>query len=340
MADDLQATLERWKALLAAAYEQKAGEILLSAGAPPMFRIGGDLVPGGKEALSEEALRDLILGLLSADQAEKLKKEGEVDLSFGIGSLGRYVASVFRQRGSLSIALHYVPWQIPSLEDIAFPANIRPLLLSPSGIFLLAGAAGSGKATTWASAIEHINQNRACHILTLEDPITYVHKHRKSLVQQRQIGSDVPSFEEGLTHCLHQRADVIALSEFHGPQVIQSTLALAETGHCVLAPVMARDALASLATVVEVFSPQEQPGIRRWLSRTLLAVVAQQLLPRADGKGRAVVYEVLLATPEVRGIIASGNLEALKDAMSRGKIQGMQTFALATEDLKRKGIIA
>lgn len=340
MPDDLQPTIEKWKALLSAAYEQKAGEILLAAGAPPMFRIAGDLVPGGKEALTEEALRDMILGLLSPDQAEKLKKDGEVDLSFGIGNLGRYVASVFRQRGSLSIALHYVPWQIPSLEDIAFPASIRPLFLSPSGLFLLAGAAGSGKATTWASAIQHINENRACHILTLEDPITYVHRHKKSLVEQRQIGSDVPSFKDGLTHCLHQRANVIALSEFGNDEVIQSSLALAETGHLVLAPVMARDALASLTAVIEVFSPQEQPGIRRWLSRTLLAVVAQQLLPRLDGKGRAMVYEILLATPEVRGIIASGNLEALKDAMTRGKVQGMQTYAQAMEEMKKKAIIA
>jgi twitching motility protein PilT len=340
MPEDVQVTLERWKALLSAAYEQKAGEILLAAGAPPMFRIGGGLVSGGKEALSEEVLRELIFGLLSGDQAEKLQRDGEVDFSFGIGSLGRYVASVFRQRGSLSIALHYVPWQVPTLEEIAFPANIRPLLLSPSGLFLLAGAAGSGKAATWASAIQHINENRACHILTLEDPITYVHKHKKGLIEQRQIGSDVPGFEVGLTHCLHQRADVIALSEFCSAEVIQSSLSLAETGHFVLAPIMARDAVASLTTVVEVFSPQEQPGMRRWLSRTLLAVVAQQLLPRVDGKGRAVAYEVLLATPEVRGIIASGNLEALKDAMNRGKVQGMQTFSQATEEMKRKSLIA
>lgn len=340
MPEPAQGTIEKWKALLAAAFEQKAGEVILAAGAPPMFRIGGELVQGGKEVLSEEALRDLILGLLSPEQAEKLRKEGEVDLSFGIGSLGRYVASAFRQRGSLSIALHYVPWQIPSLEDIGFPAAIRPLFLSPSGLFLIAGAAGSGKSTTWASAIEHINTSRACHILTFEDPITYVHKHKKSLVQQRQIGSDVPSFKEALTHCLHHRADVVALSDFRGAEVIQDALALAETGHFVLAPVMARDTLSSLATVVEVFSPEEQPGIRRWLSRTLLAVIAQQLFQRADGKGRAVAYEILLATPDVRGIIASGNLEALKDALARGRPAGMQTFAQATEEMKKKGLIA
>lgn len=340
MSEDAKEALERWKAVLTAAFDRKAGEILLAVGAPPMFRISGDLVPGGQEALSEEALRGLILGLLSADQAEKLKTDGEVEFSFGIGSLGRYVASVFRQRGSLSIVLHYVPWQIPTLEDIAFPVKLLPLLLSSSGLFLLAGGAGSGKATTWAIAVEYINENRACHILTLEDPITYVHKHKKALIEQRQIGSDVTSFEAGLSHCLNQRADVIALSELQSPAVIQNVLSLAETGHFVLAPVMASDAASSLIALVEVFPPQEQPAIRRSFSRTLLGVVAQQLLPRADGKGRAVAYEVLLATPEVRGIISSGNLETLKDAISRGRAQNMQTFAQTLEDMKKRAIIA
>jgi twitching motility protein PilT len=340
MSEESQEILDRWKVLLSEAYDRKAGEILLAVGAPPMFRIGSELVAGSEEPFSEEALRELILGLLSGDQAEKLKRDGEVEFSFGVASLGRYVASAFRQRGSLSIVLHYVPWQIPSLGDIAFPEKLRPLLLSPAGLFLLAGSAGSGKATTWASAVEYINENRACHILTLEDPVTYVHKHKKSLIEQRQIGSDVPSFEDGLAQCLNQRADVIALSELRVPGVIQKALSLAENGRFVLAPVMAQDVVSSLVALIGTFPLEDQPGIRRSLSKTLLAVVAQQLLSRADGIGRVVAFEVLVANPHIRGIIASGNQEALEESMSRNRAQGMQTFGQALEDLKKKGVVA
>ena len=325
---------------LRALWEHHGSDLLLVAGAPPTLRVDGDLCPiGGEEVLSADATRKIIFEMLGPALAERLEAEREIDFSFGWDWQARFRGNAFHQRGSVGLALRLIPRAIPSFAELGLPAIVEQLAGAPSGLVLVTGPTGSGKSTTLASIVKFISDQRACHILTIEDPIEFYHSHSRSIITQREIGSDCESFARALRSALREDPDVLLIGEMRDAESIEAALNISETGHLVLATLHTNDAAQAVNRIIDVFTAEQQAQIRVQLASALVGVVAQRLLPRLDG-GRVAVFEILIATPAVRALIRGAKAQQLGNVIATGKREGMQTIEASMQELISSGIVA
>lgn len=322
--------------LLMLLMEKRASDLHITAGLPPMLRVDGEVIQTQFEKLSPDVCQRLIYSLLTDSQKEKFEATNELDLSFGIKGVGRVRMNVFRQRGSVGAALRSIPQRIMTFEELNLPPVIHEIMKLTKGLILVTGPTGSGKSTTLASMIDYLNEHRTGHIVTIEDPIEYVHYHKQCIVNQREIGTDTQSFPVALKYILRQDPDIILVGEMRDLETIQAALTIAETGHLVFATLHTTDAASSVNRIIDVFSPHQQPQIRAQLSFVLQAVFAQQLLPLASGSGRILVSEVLMITSAVRNLIREMKTEQIYLSMQTGSKFGMQTMNQGLYDMYTK----
>jgi twitching motility protein PilT len=326
--------------LLKEAVARGATDLHLTCGLPPYIRKNGQLEPLGSEpALDADMIRELVRQVIPDQTRELLSTRGEVDFSWGIPSVGRFRVNAYRQRGSIAAAIRLIPYQIPSLEQLGMPQVVGELARKKRGLVLVTGPTGSGKSTTLAALVDKINSVRRCHILTLEDPIEYLHSHKQSIVNQREIGSDSDSFAPALRAALRQDPDVILVGEMRDLETIATAITAAETGHLVLATVHTKDAPGAVERIIDVFPPHQQQQVRVQLASTLVAVVAQQLLPKTGG-GLVAAVEVLVATGAVRNLIREGKTYQLPMTIQTGGSFGMRSMDQALRQLHSQGKIS
>ncbi|MBK8574116.1 MAG: type IV pilus twitching motility protein PilT [Elusimicrobia bacterium] len=312
--------------LLSLMVQKKASDLHMTVGVAPCLRIDGILLPTNLEKLTTDVVQRLVYSLLSDAQKQRFESENELDVSFGIKGLGRVRMNVYRQRGSVGAALRSVPTTFMSFEEIGLPPGVMELVNLPRGLVLVTGPTGSGKTTTMASLIDYINENRKCHIVTVEDPIEYVHSHKQSVVNQRELGADTPSFASALKYALRQDPDVIMVGEMRDPETISAAITIAETGHLVFSTLHTNDAASTVNRILDSFASDRQPQVRSQLSMTLQAILSQSLLSHASGVGRVLACEYLRATPAIRNLIRERKLEQIYLAMQTGTKVGMQTL--------------
>jgi twitching motility protein PilT len=325
--------------LLDALFDRGASDVILSVGAPPMLRIDGDLERFSDVTLNPEDTESLARELLAPQQRVTLSEHNAVDFSFEWGQQGRVRGNAFRQRGTVAVALRAIPSHIPSFSELLLPDAVGKLATMPHGLVLFTGPTGAGKSTTQASLIDAINQDRRCHVITVEDPIEYVHSNRSSIIEQREVGVDTPSFASALRSALREDPDVVLVGEMRDLESISIALTVAETGHLVFATLHTNDAAQAIHRVVDVFAPEQQQQIRVQLGSTLLAVVHQELLPRIGG-GRVAAFEVLIANVAVRNLIRDNKVAQLRNVMVTSSDDGMCTLEAALAWLVRNGLVS
>lgn len=325
--------------LLRLTVEQGASDLHLSVGLPPMIRIDGRLVPTEYEVLTQGDTQRLVYDILTNDQMQWFEKTRDLDFSYGMDGVGRFRVNIYRQRNSVGAAMRAIPHQIPTLEELGLPLLLGEFARKQSGLVLVTGPTGSGKSTTIANMIDGINNERNCHIMTIEDPIEYLHRHKKSMINQRELNADTDSFENALRAVLREDPDVILIGEMRDLETIASALTLAETGHLVFGTLHTRNAPQSIDRVVDVFPPHQQDQIKVQLSNTLEAVIAQQLIPRVGG-GRFAGVEIMVATSAIRNLIREGKSYQIYSSMETGGMQGMQTMDKILANACRNRIIA
>jgi twitching motility protein PilT len=315
-------------------------DLLLSPGASARIRVDGELRPASDPApLTPADTERMVASVLTGPQRDVYDAGGDVDFSFSWRETARIRGSAFRQRGTAALALRLMPYRIPSFDDLGLPESVRRLAGLEQGLVLVTGPTGSGKSTTLASMVDWINANRAVHILTIEDPIEYVHRHQRAVVNQRQVGEDTGSFAAALRSALREDPDVLLVGEMRDLDSIRFTLTLAETGHLVLATLHTNDTGQAVDRLVDVFPGDQQPQIRLQLAASLTGIVHQRLLPRLGG-GRVAAYEVLIANPAVRNLVRDGKTNQLRNVIVTGTRDGMQTLESSLNDLLRQGLIS
>jgi twitching motility protein PilT len=315
-------------------------DVHFTAGRPPMMRIDGELVPyEGYDVLNPDDVKYTIYGLLTSKQRSVFEKELELDLSYNIPGEARFRVNVFQQRGAMAAVMRVVPYEIKSIEELGLPPQITNFAYLPRGFVLVTGPTGSGKSTTLASLIGVVNQHRACHIVTVEDPIEFLHSHDRSVINQRELGEDTHSFAAALKHALRQDPDVILVGELRDLETIQVALTAAETGQLVFGTLHTQDAPQTIDRLIDVFPPHQQEQIRVMLAGSLQGVVCQQLMKTADGKGRQAASEVLTATPATRNLVREGKTHQLYSSMQAGREHGMLTMDQSLAELVRSGQI-
>ena len=317
----------------------KASDLHLTAGAKPMMRERGKLRGLDYPELTTQDIREIVYSILSNDQRKKLEIDWQVDLAYSVPGGARFRVNVFFQRASIGAALRQIPNEMPQLADLGVPPVIETFTKKPRGFVLVTGPTGSGKSTTLAAMIDRINRERSEHIMTIEDPIEFLHRHQKCIVNQRELGADAQSFELGLKAALRQDPDVILVGEMRDLETISTALTAAETGHLVFATLHTQDTSQTVDRIVDVFPPSQQQQVRVQLSVALQGIVTQQLLPTADGSGRTIACEVLVPTPAVRNLIREGKTHQIYSALQTGGTHGMQTMDSALADLVRRNKI-
>lgn len=325
--------------LLKETVARKASDLHITVRMPPIIRVNGELTALTGQPLSPEDTENLVHQMMGQRQLEQLAEEGECDFSFSVAGLGRFRVNVYKQRGTYSAAIRALPAQPPAIDSLGLPGVVRQLAETNVGIVLVTGPTGSGKSTTLAAMIDYINEHRSCHILTMEDPIEYLHKHKKSIVNQREIGSDTKSYAAALRAALREDPDVILVGEMRDLETIAIAMTAAETGHLVLSTLHTIGAARTIDRIVDVFPPHQQQQIRVQLSMVIQGVISQQLMPRADGTGRVVAVETMLATPAIRNLIRENKTYQIISAMQTGSRLGMKTMDSAIQELYSKGII-
>jgi twitching motility protein PilT len=326
--------------VLGAVLERGASDLHLTNGLPPTLRVDGELVPlSGYPPLEADQLQRIVYGMLSQKQRESFEENLELDLSYSLPGKARFRVNVYLQRGAVGAAFRLVPFVIRSIEDLGMPSVAEEFARLPRGLVVVTGPTGSGKSTTLAALVDVVNRERAVHIMTIEDPIEFLHPHRKAVVNQREVGSDTLGFANALKHVLRQDPDVILVGEMRDLETVSMAVTAAETGHLVFATLHTQDAAQTVDRIIDVFPPHQQQQIRVQLSGSLQAVVAQQLLRRADGGGRAVAAEVLVVTPAVRNLIREGKTHQLYSVMQAGAQYGMQTMDAALAELVKRKVV-
>ena len=325
--------------LLRAAQELKASDVHLSAGMPPLVRVNGALQPLEPSALGNAPIRAMIDSVLPESLRRQFSEGAACDFAFSVDGLGRYRANAYRQQRGVALALRPISETVPSLEAIQAPAILKQLAAHTHGLVLIVGPTGSGKTTTLAAMVDHVNHTAAKHVLTIEDPVEFVYAPQQALITQREVGRDTPSFADALKAALREDPDVILLGEMRDLETIRLALTAAETGHLVLATLHTATAAQAVERIVDVFPGSERDLARTLLADVLRAVVAQELLPRKDGQGRVAAHEVLVGTPAVRNLIREQKGAQLLSAMQTGQQFGMQTMAQSLEQLARAGLI-
>jgi twitching motility protein PilT len=329
--------------ILAVALKGGASDIHLKAGLPPMFRVDGALVPLKDAArLPPEEVARLCFAIMNGTQKEKFRAVSELDLAYGVPGLGRFRVNVFQQRGTTGAVFRVIPFKIKSIDELGLPQVLKTIGNEHRGLILVTGTTGSGKSTTLASVIDHINSTRTCHVMTIEDPIEFLMRDKRSIINQREIGVDTVSFSQALRSALRQDPDVILVGEMRDAETIEIALTAAETGHLVLSTLHTVDATESIARIVSVFPPYQQKQVRLQLAAILKAVISQRLVPKADGRGRVAALEVLRSTARTRELIEDKErTKELHDAISQGGITyGMQTFDQSLMQLLQSGQIS
>jgi twitching motility protein PilT len=326
--------------LLRLMFEKNASDLHITAGAPPMLRIDGIMTPTEYEKLRPEVTQQLIYSILTDEQKEKFEKDNELDISFGVEGVGRVRMNVFQQRGSVASVMRNIPSKIRTFDELRLPQVIQDLVKLPKGLVLVTGPTGSGKSTTLAAMLDWINTNRQSHIITIEDPIEYVHAHKACIVNQREVGTDTHSFTNALKYALRQDPDVILVGEMRDLETINAALTIAETGHLVFATLHTVDAIQTINRIIDVFPAGQQQQIRAQISFVLQGVISQQLLPRAHSSGRVVALEVLIPTNAVRNLIREEKIHQIYSAMQTGTESGMQTMNQALFDLYHKQAVS
>lgn len=321
------------------AAQEGASDLHLSEGDGARVRVDGELRRLALE-VPAHTLRDEALRLLDELGTSVWEETGQADLAFTVSGVGRVRASIYRQRGRIALALRLIREDPPRPSEIGVPDRVVAMAAEPRGLIVVTGPTGSGKSTTLAALVRHLNEERALHIITLEDPIEYVHESRKSVIHQREVGRDTMSFAAGLRAALRQDPDVILVGEMRDPETMAIALTAAETGHLVLSTLHTADAAGAVDRIVDSFPPHQQPQVRAQLAATLVGVVAQTLLPRRDGRGRVAAFEVLVATPAVRNLIREGKTYQIPSALQTGGAQGMQTMESALQSLRALGHIS
>ncbi len=329
--------------VLSVAMKAGASDIHIKAGLPPIFRIDGQLYPF-KEAprLTPDVVNKMAFGIMTKSQQDKYKDSGEVDLAYGVPGLGRFRVNIFQQRGTIGIVLRVIPFAVKSIEELYLPPIVAKLANEQRGLILVTGTTGSGKSTTLAAMIDLINATRTCHIVTIEDPIEFLHRDKRSIVNQREVGFDTKAFSVALRSALREDPDVILVGEMRDFETIETALLAAETGHLVLSTLHTLDATETINRIVAVFPPYQQKQVRLQLAAILKGVISQRLMARADGKGRVPAVEAMVSSARIRECIEDKDrAKEIRDAISTGfTAYGMQTFDQSLLQLYRKQLIS
>lgn len=326
--------------LLAFAVENKASDIHFAAGIPPKLRINGKLVGLEMDPLNPAAVAEVLGSVMNDKQKKVLRERGEVDFSYAHQSCGRFRVNVYMDRGNMAGAFRRVDTVIPRPDQLGIPSSVVELYKRRRGLVLVTGPTGSGKSTTLASIINKANENRSDHIITLEDPIEYVHNHKKAIVNQREVGMDTLSYNNALRAALREDPDIILVGEMRDYETISIAVTAAETGHLVFSTLHTIGAASTIDRIIDVFPPHQQQQIRTQLSMVLVGVISQQLLPTADGKGRVAAFEVMIANPAIRSLIRDAKTHQIQATVQTSKAQGMITMDDALYDLYQGGVIS
>jgi twitching motility protein PilT len=321
--------------------EKGASDLHLTGGLPPMARINGDLgpIPGYRKLLPKD-LQEIIYAMLTQKQREHFENNLELDMSYAIPGQARFRVNVFKQRDALGSVMRLIPYGIKTLEELGLPNTVKQFSQLKRGLVLVTGITGSGKSTTLAALLDVINTERHEHIMTVEDPIEFLHRHKSCIVNQREVGADTQNFATALKHVLRQDPDVILVGEMRDLETISAALTAAETGHLVFGTLHTQDAPQSVDRVIDVFPPHQQQQVRVQLAGTIAGVISQQLVPTADGKGRAVAAEILVATPAVRNLVREGKTHQIYTSMQSGGALGMQVMDSHLAELVKKGRVS
>lgn len=322
------------------ANRKKASDIHITVGVPPILRKDGKLINIGEEILMPEDTKNLVKQILNDKQLQTLQDKGEVDTSFSKAGIGRFRVNAYNQRGSYAMAIRIIPLSIPTMEELGLPSIVKDLCRLPRGLILVTGPTGSGKTTTLASMVRLINKEKRYHILTLEDPIEYLHKHDKSMVNQREINTDTHSFSDALKSALRQDPDVILVGEMRDLETIGVALTAAETGHLIFSTLHTIGAAKTIDRVIDVFPPHQQQQIRIQLSSVLQGIISQQLLPKVDDDGRIAAFEVMVANSAIRNLIREEKTHQIDTAIQTGRQIGMQTMDKSLLELYNRACIS
>ncbi len=328
------------KELLQIVVERNASDLHLAVGKPPLLRIDGVLKYVDIDTLTPEDTEKFAKSVSSEKHQQRVEEMGGTDFGFSFGNLARFRVSVFREKGHYGLALRLIPYKLLSLEEIGLPPLIRDLLYRPRGLILVTGPTGSGKTTSLAAMINLINEERNCHIITIEDPIEYYHSHKKSLITQREVGVDVHSFSEAVIRGLRQDPDVILIGEMRDLGTMEAAITAAETGHLVFSTLHTTGATRTVDRIIDAFPIAQQEQIRTQLSVSILAVISQVLLPRATGKGRVAAFEIMVCTPAIANLIREKNTYRITSSIQTGGKLGMKTLDSSLLELYEEGLIA
>jgi twitching motility protein PilT len=321
---------------------RKASDLHLRVGRPPVIRINGELVQTALPVIRPDDAKRCAEQVLNDEQRAQLAEKMELDFAIGIQGLGRFRVNLFQQRGTLGFAFRAIPFEIPSMDDLLLPDVLKKIAISPRGLVLVTGITGTGKSTTVAAMLRYLNEQRAVNVVTIEDPIEFLHRDAKAIVSQREVGTDTLSFNDALRHVLRQDPDAVMLGEIRDAESMETVLKAANTGHAVFSTLHTTDASQTVARIISFFPPHQHDEVRALLADALRAVVSMRLIPRADGTGRVPALEVLLNTAAVADRIRQGDqLHTIADLIAEGRTQyGMQTFDQSLMDLHRSGLVS
>jgi twitching motility protein PilT len=328
------------RTLLRELIEANGSDLHLTVNSPPRIRVDQQIISLKYDSLNPDDCKSLAYSILTDKQQKKLELDFEVDFAFGVEGISRFRGNVFIQRGSLATVIRAIPWKIPSVEQLRLPKICMTFPGKPKGLILVTGPTGSGKSTTLAAIIDRINAERPVHIITVEDPVEYIHTHKQAVVNQREIGADTKSFATALKYVLRQDPDVIMVGEMRDLETIQAALTAAETGHLVFATLHTNSATESVNRIIDVFQPHQQGQVRAQLSLTLEAVMTQKLLPKKTGGGVTMAAEIMTCTPAIRALIRENKVHEMYGVMQVSQKYGMQTMNAALLDLVSSGMIS
>jgi twitching motility protein PilT len=319
--------------------ERGASDLHLKTGSAPMIRIDGELTPVTYEVLTPDVVRRMIESILTDEQKARFIAEKELDLAYSVPGLSRFRINVYLQRGTWGTAIRVIPARPFTIDELKLPPILKDMSMKPRGLILVTGPTGSGKSTTLAAMINHINENRRCHIVSVEDPIEFLHKDKNSVICQREVGADTHSFSHALRHVLRQDPDVILIGEMRDLETTSIAITAAETGHLVLATLHTSSAPTTIDRIIDIFPPHQQSQIRMQLSVTIEGVLCQTLLPKAKGSGRVMAMEIMPVTPAVRNIIREGKTHQIPNIIQSGMQYGMQSLDMALRNLYLQGMV-
>ncbi|PAE21720.1 type IV pili twitching motility protein PilT [Bacillus sp. 7504-2] len=326
--------------ILRAGFELKASDLHLTVGVPPIMRLNGELKRYGKEALKPIDTEGMAKAIIPPHMWEQFKEKGELDFSYGIPGVSRFRVNAYFQRSCVAMAIRIVPTKVPTIEDLQLPSVLTKIAGRPQGLILVTGPTGSGKSTTLAALIQYMNQHMRKHIITLEDPIEYLHKHGNSIIDQREVGFDTNNFANGLRAALRQDPDVILVGEMRDLETIQTAITAAETGHLVLGTLHTSSAPATINRIIDVFPPSQQPQVRIQLASVLVAVISQRLFPTADQKRRRAATEILINNAAVANLIRNEKIYQIVNIIQTSRAYGMHTLESSIKELVQSGIVS